>query len=479
MKEPNNKKPMRAGSSLLSTLTRVSSPDHVVADKPKTTSGAPSPGLATTAVAVNSDLVAEIGNLRAQLNDKNAQLDALMNQVESANNALKLAEDDGTEQKIAELKAELDVAIRKSREMASAQGRLIKLPVERFYSEAQARTEFDEAYIAELSETLKRDGQFQPIVVHPENESGKHLIAMGECRWRAASLLPGFELEAVVSEDIAKYSKQKQLVVQVLENVKRRDLSVYDMARICKQLSEEFKLSQAQIATEFQFFGKNGKPDQPRISRYMALYELPEIARDLFRQNILTDYHLIALLAKIRERDVNLFDTYIQEIIDENGTTRARAREILDSLTLEQTGGEVYAPKLEALSVDLRAPTQTEAEAEKRNAPFSDRIFDDEPTPTPATLHAIDTKRAVNDSVSATAPSSNMREKSKPVLILGSQNQARPDYPVVRIKVGSKIGVLDFGRKSAMPGEMWWQPEKGEGMWIKIQGAELHSIDVG
>ncbi|MEM9585610.1 MAG: ParB/RepB/Spo0J family partition protein [Pseudomonadota bacterium] len=50
----------------------------------------------------------------------------------------------------------------------------------------QPRRVFDEGKLQSLSESIAAQGVLQPITVQPKNANGKHLIIMGERRWRAA-----------------------------------------------------------------------------------------------------------------------------------------------------------------------------------------------------------------------------------------------------------------------------------------------------
>ncbi len=68
-------------------------------------------------------------------------------------------------------------------------------------SPSNPRKHFDDAYIAELAESIKSNGLIQPITVrplsldalfafnkraHPDDERPRYELVVGECRWRAA-----------------------------------------------------------------------------------------------------------------------------------------------------------------------------------------------------------------------------------------------------------------------------------------------------
>lgn len=100
----------------------------------------------------------------------------------------------------------------------------------------QPRRIFDDASVAELSESIKLHGQRTPIEVRrvPGNPDRPFMLVAGERRWRAAQLIgPKHPLRAVISlitndSDHFKHS--------VLENLQREDLAPIDTARALERL---------------------------------------------------------------------------------------------------------------------------------------------------------------------------------------------------------------------------------------------------
>lgn len=89
----------------------------------------------------------------------------------------------------------------------------------------QPRKQFDESRIKELAASIKEHGQAQPIVVK-ELDDGNYQIIVGERRWRAAQY-GEFKLDAVLNNEL---SPTKTKVLQILENVKREEMTVEDTA---------------------------------------------------------------------------------------------------------------------------------------------------------------------------------------------------------------------------------------------------------
>src|SRR5687768_7042697 len=98
----------------------------------------------------------------------------------------------------------------------------------------QPRQEFDENEIRQLSESLKRQGLLQPIVVRPAGPGFYELVA-GERRWRAARLAGLESIPAL----IRVIEDKKMLELALIENIQRRDLNPMEKARAFRQLMQQ------------------------------------------------------------------------------------------------------------------------------------------------------------------------------------------------------------------------------------------------
>ena len=69
----------------------------------------------------------------------------------------------------------------------------------------QPRKQFDEEALEELSESIKRYGLIQPIIV--TKKDGYYQIVAGERRWRASKKAGLSTIQAIVREDDVKKNK--------------------------------------------------------------------------------------------------------------------------------------------------------------------------------------------------------------------------------------------------------------------------------
>lgn len=99
---------------------------------------------------------------------------------------------------------------------------------------------------AELAADIGERGILQPIIVrsHPSGEPGQFQIIAGERRWRAAREA-GFDEVPVLIKEV---DDQEAQLVSLVENLQRLDLEQEDEADFFRKLSNDYNLSNRQIA---------------------------------------------------------------------------------------------------------------------------------------------------------------------------------------------------------------------------------------
>ena len=135
----------------------------------------------------------------------------------------------------------------------------------------QPRVQFDDVRLEELAQSIRAHGVIQPIVVRRRGPT--YEIIAGERRWRAAQRA-GLLRVPVIVRDVPD---EKLLEVALIENVQREDLNPIDEAHAYRRLSDEFHLTQDDIAAAV------GK-DRSSIANYVRLLKLPdEVQADVAR----------------------------------------------------------------------------------------------------------------------------------------------------------------------------------------------------
>ncbi len=148
----------------------------------------------------------------------------------------------------------------------------------------QARKTFNDESINELSESIKKYGVIQPIIV--TQKDNYYQIIAGERRWRASKKAGLVEIPAIVRNDDERKNKE----VSLIENIQREDLNPIDKARGIKTLMDEYSLTQQEVA---EVLGKA----RSSVANSVRLLNLDERVIDLVLQGKLTEGHCKALLS--------------------------------------------------------------------------------------------------------------------------------------------------------------------------------------
>ena len=149
----------------------------------------------------------------------------------------------------------------------------------------QPRRQFNEAALAELSDSIATHGMLQPILVRPM-PGGRYQIVAGERRWRAARLA-GL---SVVPVFVRELSDHETAELALIENLQREDLNAIEEAAGYHSLMNQFSMTQDEVATRV---GKS----RPAVANALRLLQLDDATLDLVRNNAITAGHARALLA--------------------------------------------------------------------------------------------------------------------------------------------------------------------------------------
>lgn len=188
--------------------------------------------------------------------------------------------------------------------LLTPEDRIEKIKVDQLQANPhQPRSHFDSAALNELSDSIKRHGVVQPLVVTPVKD-GKYTLIAGERRWRAAKLAKLDSVPAIIRST----KEQEQLELAIIENVQRVDLSPLDQAVSIERLHEQFNLSYDAIA---QRLGKA----HSTVNNTVRLLRLPTEAREALASGKISEGHARAILALKGddERQAYLLKTIISQ----------------------------------------------------------------------------------------------------------------------------------------------------------------------
>jgi ParB family chromosome partitioning protein len=149
----------------------------------------------------------------------------------------------------------------------------------------QPRRQIDHETTAGLADSIRAQGVLQPVVVRPRAEGGYELIA-GERRWRAAREAGLASVPALVRAA----DDRETLLLALVENVAREDLSPLEEARAYAVLLDEFGLSLGDV-------GERVGRSKPSVSNRLRLLELPHDVMGLLERGQITEGHARAVLS--------------------------------------------------------------------------------------------------------------------------------------------------------------------------------------
>ena len=159
----------------------------------------------------------------------------------------------------------------------------------------QPRREFTEEQLGELESSIRENGLLQPLVVRPASaaapEGAAWELVAGERRWRAVRRLGWTEVPVVVRE----MDDRTLLVLAIVENVQRADLSPLEEAEGYRRLIEDFGFTQKDVA---EHVGK----ERSTVANLLRLLQLPASVQRLVSDGSLSMGHARAILGLGDER---------------------------------------------------------------------------------------------------------------------------------------------------------------------------------
>ena len=259
-----------------------------------------------------------------------------------------------------------------------------------FPNRFQPRLKFDEDKLEELSESIRKYGVIQPIVVRPIN--GKYEIIAGERRYKASVMAGRTTIPAV----IVNLSDRDSEEIALLENVQRQQLSPIEEAVSYKRILDMGYITQEELAKKL---GKS----QSTIANKVRLLNLDDEVQEALLENKISERHARSLLRLSNKADQIKM---LHRIIDERLTVKQTDNEIvklkeeknnqvqtdnnnIESLFDDERGNNMMdIDKIMREAQDINAPAEEHKDISQlmkqdANTPVSPIITSPEPTPEP------------------------------------------------------------------------------------------------
>ncbi|WEV61398.1 ParB/RepB/Spo0J family partition protein [Streptococcaceae bacterium ESL0729] len=149
----------------------------------------------------------------------------------------------------------------------------------------QPRIHFDSTKLLELAQSIKENGLLQPIIVRKSHVFGYQILA-GERRFRAFEMLGLPTIPAVIRQ----LEDQEMMILSILENLQRDDMTALEEAKSYKNLSDKAKMTHQEIASKL---GKS----RPYVSNMIRILQLPETILEMIENKSISPGHARVLLA--------------------------------------------------------------------------------------------------------------------------------------------------------------------------------------
>lgn len=149
----------------------------------------------------------------------------------------------------------------------------------------QPRTNFEEAALQELADSVKQHGIIQPITVRKLGYDKYQLIS-GERRFRASQLAGLTDIPAY----IRVANDQAMLEMGLIENIQREDLDPIEISLSYKRLIDECNITQEQLSEKVN-------KQRSTVTNFLRLLKLPAVIQKAVRDKEISMGHARALLS--------------------------------------------------------------------------------------------------------------------------------------------------------------------------------------
>ncbi|MEG1426899.1 MAG: ParB/RepB/Spo0J family partition protein [Oscillospiraceae bacterium] len=162
--------------------------------------------------------------------------------------------------------------------------KLVSIPIERVIpNPAQPRKRFSNEDIYALATSIHENGLIQPILVR--QSGNQFILIVGERRLRAAKVAGLREIAALLCDCTDKESA----AMAIIENLERKDLSIFEEAFAIYSLIKEWGLTQEET-------GKRLHMSQSTLANKLRLLKLSTEEQKIVEENKLTERHARAVL---------------------------------------------------------------------------------------------------------------------------------------------------------------------------------------
>ncbi len=165
----------------------------------------------------------------------------------------------------------------------------------------QPRKVFNDESLAELSNSIKEHGVFQPIIVK-KSIKGYEIVA-GERRYRASKMAGLEKIPAIIRQ----FTDEQMMEIALLENLQRENLSAIEEAEAYRRMIESLDITQEELSKRI---GKS----RSHITNILGLLRLPKaVQTEVANGNISMGHARVLSKLESEDRIIELAHQIIEE----------------------------------------------------------------------------------------------------------------------------------------------------------------------
>jgi len=208
----------------------------------------------------------------------------------------------------------------------------------------QPRTIFNQEDLKDLAASIKEHGVIQPLILTKADQPDQYYLIAGERRWQAAKQAELTTVPALLREA----TPQEMLLLALIENVQRADLSPLETAEAYQHLAQSFNLTHEQIADSV---GKS----RSAVTNTLSLLEVSDEVKKALLENRISEGHARALKGLAHEQQTAALTTIIKKTFSVRDTEEL-VRRLKGQVTPTQPVPQpAKSPELIALEDQLEA----------------------------------------------------------------------------------------------------------------------------
>lgn len=164
----------------------------------------------------------------------------------------------------------------------------------------QPRKVFEHDKLEELTESIKKYGVIQPIIVR--KDGNLYTIIAGERRWRACKSANISKIPCIVRDIENKNASE----IALIENIQREDLNPIDEANAYEYIMERYGITQEDVSN---IVGKS----RVYVTNIMRLVNLDKYVQEKIVTNEISAGHGRAMLSLSKEDQIEITNKIIKE----------------------------------------------------------------------------------------------------------------------------------------------------------------------